>query len=159
MLFFLPSTIVNAMPNRALEMSVEVSASMNALVDTAGQHRAESKLGLTKVFAGGRFVIQITRANGGIADYMDVNAGDLLATYEFDANGNMRDRVIWSEAPNPMKPGDKARIAAVLKSAFKQETTYPWLRSNVEISIMQARSKYAIYIQPMSIEKEKRAIL
>ncbi len=45
----------------------------------------QGRLAITRTFAGGQYVVHITRATGRMKGFMDVRAGDLLASYEFDS--------------------------------------------------------------------------
>jgi len=159
MVFALPPTTISKLPPAVPGMSAAVSASYNALVDSAARYASEGKLCLTRAFVGGRHVIQISKSNRGISDYMDADVDSLLATYEFDATGHLVDSAVWSRSGASLSPGEKGRIAKMLNYAFKQEETFPWLKSNVQISVQQVASKYAIYVEPMDGIKAKKGML
>lgn len=141
-------------------MSAGVNASLDALIDSTSRYGREAKLCLTKVFSGGHYYIQVSRPSGGAIDYLGAKVDNLLATYTFDSNGRLEDKAIWGQtSATSLKASEKQRIAKVLTYAFGQEDNFPWLRDNVQISVMQFANKYSIYVEPAGVQKASRDML
>ncbi len=158
MLFSLPPVMATAHSSVA-SMSAASAASVTALADTAIRYGSDHQVVLTRAFSGGHNVIFIAKAKRGIGEFLDVNASELLATYEFDQAGNLLDKKIWKDCSTKVDPREKIRLSQVFSKAFKQEKEFPWLRNNLQVSVFKVEGHYEIYCEPLAIEKAKKDML
>jgi hypothetical protein len=143
-----------------LGQTASVSCSVDALSDSAGRYSTAKGLDLTKEFAGGQFIVHITRPNAQTKNYMDVTADDLLASYEFNPNGDLQDRWLWVQPSSNKSADEMFKLATMIRRVFTRAKLEPWLHSNVQVTVRTGAQNYAVTVQPLGgSEAEKVAFV
>jgi len=158
-MFILPSpTTVHTLHLTNPNVSVSISESIDALVDTVRRFSTEEGLDLTSEFAGGQTIIHITKTNNHTNDFMDVRADDLMASFEFDQNGNLRDRATWMTPRAELNAEQMFRVASVIRRVCAGPGLDSCLQPSVRVTIQPRARTYAVTVQSLAGDQPRKAL-
>lgn len=128
-----------------------VSASIGATHETVAVsgHKVNTAPGvdLTKTFAGGQFLVYVTKPSQGTMDFMTVQADDLLASYAFDSAGNLQDRTIWDDSAVGLRTEEIYRTSSVAIRKWKESVAKSNKPSEFHLGISRGTSHFALTIR------------
>lgn len=139
-----------------------VSASIGTRHDTVAlsghKVNAASGVDLTKTFAGGQFLVYVTKPSQGTMDFMTVQADDLLASYAFDSAGNLQDRTIWDDSAIGLQTEEVYRTSSVAIRKWKENVARSPKASEYHFGFKRGNCHFVLTIRPLDAKVNERGV-
>ena len=126
-----------------LTISASTSTAREVVAESSRRRLSGKGLQLTREFAGGQFVVFVTKASASPTDFMSVQADDLLVSYAFAPSGTVQDKTIWDDAA-PSLSTEKVYDMSAL--AMRSWAKGPHATSQVRVAVSLRGSQYLVRV-------------